>query len=919
MSEEGDVPLLSRCLSDVPISRRRQMLQHDELMSCIDRYSIQNALTISTAKDEILGALSKSKAQLDRIESSTQDSDCHGALTSGLKQITTAIFKDASEVAVRTLNGPGEQLQELYNEFSEQKAQQKCRDIADSLSFTGMNFRKVAISDVAQDTLDWMYDEESSPFASWLESEEPLFCIFGKPGSGKSCLMKSLSDDERTREALAWWRPSSTLIIVDHYFWYAGDAMQNSHVGLLRSLLHRIISLEPAMAACICPQRWSASASDLKRSWTRKELLASLRNIEHLESGKVFIMIDGLDEYYPHDQHDYLVDDLMALMGIPNLKICVSSRPWPVFEHSFAGRPSLRLEQFNEQDIHRFASDQLSRANSLASLIDQQSLDSLANEVASSADGIFLWVYLAVSALKERLRAGGNFQQLRSCLMDFPKDLEHYFMEMIYKRISATWREGTETACVLKLATLLVEYEKRKDVNPVEHRSIIYYWLLRSSDGRNDEDFALVQQIEDISLKGTAKIVTETARFLNSCTRDMFHIICATENIQDMRVDFTHRTIYDFITTDKMRMAINQKITENVRRPLFLLDLSLARFKIIQQIHSAHFTALVRFANYMWIGKSFELDDRRISEVSRLVECYCDKIRQTPELREPLDRLEDYIPAFHSRVGGSLDEEQNAWPVQALHETDSESDTNDSGNEDTGLNEEAEKQDVAEVLGRAHTEEDSASVTEGFITGLENSSNEYIPIDHDPYQMLRLIGFLTEHGQVTAASKMIRLFVPPMSILMSDALHCVLGVSTKILDFDIDTACLSPHLVESVLEARAKPNAYAFGGNGSVRTAWHLFLRKWIREAWPSDYVPDSTVSLNDVRPSLHGVDENAWAVAQTLLRYGASLSQPCCIAAAWQCTRAMEEHECCFYSVSQILRACVPPESRSELQKWVG
>lgn len=785
--------------------RRRQMMQHDELISRIDRYSIQNAVTISTAKDELLGALYRQKAQLERIESSAQDSHPQGAWTDDLKQMIAAIFKDASENAVRTFNIPGRRLEELYDDFSEHKAQQKCRDISDSLSFTGMNYRKVAISDVAQDTLDWMYDEDSSPFASWLESEEPLFCIFGKPGSGKSCLMKSLSDDERTREALGWWRPSSTLMIVDHYFWYAGDAMQNSHAGLLRSLLHRIISLEPAMAACICPQRWNASATDLKRSWTRKELLSSLRNIEHLDSGQVFLMIDGLDEYYPHDQHDYLVDDLMALMDIPNLKLCVSSRSWPVFEQTFAGRPSLRLEQFNERDIYRFAIDQLSRANSLSGLIDQKSLDLLADEVVSSADGIFLWVYLAVSALKERLRAGGDSQQLRSCLMEFPKDLEHYFMEMIYKRISATWREGTETACVPKLASFLVEYEKQKDVNPVEHRSIIYYWLLRSSNGRDDEDFAFTQQIMNISLKETATIVTETARFLNSCTRDMFHIICATENIQDMRVDFTHRTIYDFIITDKMRMAIDQKITSNVRRPMFLLNLSLARFKIIQQIHSAQFAALVRFANYMWIGKRFQLDDRRINELGWLVEYYCDKIRQRPEEQEPQDRLEDYIPVFSSRVGGNLDDEKDIWPVQDLHDAQLEDHVQDSGGEDTSLNGTVfEGQDVAKVPARP------TNLINGWLASIENSSTEYIPIDHDSGQMPQLIGFLTKHEQFSAASKMIRQFVPPMSILMNDALHCVLGVSPKIPDLTIDTARLNPNLIQSGSGSQGKCQCICF-------------------------------------------------------------------------------------------------------------
>lgn len=92
-----------------------------------------------------------------------------------------------------------------------------------SLHFLEIERRKNTISDNAQNTFDWIYDNRISPFVRWLKDDRRLFCIFGKPGSGKSTLTRFLSDDPRTREALGDWCTHSSLIMADHYFWYPGE------------------------------------------------------------------------------------------------------------------------------------------------------------------------------------------------------------------------------------------------------------------------------------------------------------------------------------------------------------------------------------------------------------------------------------------------------------------------------------------------------------------------------------------------------------------------------------------------------------------------------------------------------------------------------------------------------------------------
>lgn len=72
-------------------------------------------------------------------------------------------------------------------------------------------------------------------FVSWLQSEEILFYIEGKPGSGKSTLIKFILDHGRTLDLVQKWNPDT--IIVRYFFWKIGSHEQNSIKGLWSSLL----------------------------------------------------------------------------------------------------------------------------------------------------------------------------------------------------------------------------------------------------------------------------------------------------------------------------------------------------------------------------------------------------------------------------------------------------------------------------------------------------------------------------------------------------------------------------------------------------------------------------------------------------------------------------------------------------------
>lgn len=98
----------------------------------------------------------------------------------------------------------------------------KARLIVESLRFADMDYRRKVIPDSHRKTFEWSFDKNVSQLQSWLEHGDGIFWICGKAGSGKSTFMKFLCNDRRTRKALRTWSSASTLIFVEHYFWYAG-------------------------------------------------------------------------------------------------------------------------------------------------------------------------------------------------------------------------------------------------------------------------------------------------------------------------------------------------------------------------------------------------------------------------------------------------------------------------------------------------------------------------------------------------------------------------------------------------------------------------------------------------------------------------------------------------------------------------
>ncbi|KAI1804854.1 hypothetical protein F4811DRAFT_561451 [Daldinia bambusicola] len=119
--------------------------------------------------------------------------------------------------------------------------------ILKSLRVPDQDLRMQQIDPAANSTFDWVYDNTSTGFSEWLQRGEGIFWISGKPGSGKSTMMKFIHNDPRTTEILHQWRARSREIMASFFFHHRGNHIQKSFEGLLRSIVSQILEAEPSL------------------------------------------------------------------------------------------------------------------------------------------------------------------------------------------------------------------------------------------------------------------------------------------------------------------------------------------------------------------------------------------------------------------------------------------------------------------------------------------------------------------------------------------------------------------------------------------------------------------------------------------------------------------------------------------------
>lgn len=316
-----------------------------------------------------------------------------------------------------------------------------CNLLVEAMQFENQYTRINSIRPVFSQTFQWIFNEDSGTgFTDWLKCEEKIYWITGKPGSGKSTMMKMIVDHPSTQNLLKPWAASRELHLVSHFFWMKGSMGQQSLFGFYRSLIIQMLLQWPELATVAANFLHDKAHIRVERdALTRKLSLpvynALFKNLaaHYGTSHCLFIILDSLDECDDDDRliFDFL-DDVSVLKGV---KVCVSSRPSRIFMFHILHKnhSHLRLQDLTRGDIEVFVHTMLNTSRSYAKFAqdDRVAARDLELDIVMKAAGVFLWVSLVVHRLLRFLDDGSSISDLRAAIHDDPPDLNALYYRML--------------------------------------------------------------------------------------------------------------------------------------------------------------------------------------------------------------------------------------------------------------------------------------------------------------------------------------------------------------------------------------------------------------------------------------------------------------------------------------------------------
>lgn len=436
-------------------------------------------------------------------------------------------------------------------------------------------------------TFHWLYDNNLVRFSEWLRGStsgpnpDPIFWIKGRPGAGKSTLMKYAMQDRRTMELLDASDPPSWLL-VGFFFHDRGSLAQKSFTAMLkeilRQILHHFIQLWPVVK----PIYGQASADQRSKIpvWDAEMLQQALLDIaqQRLMETRVCIFLDALDEHA--GDNEKLATLLFRLStrtqdSQMKLKICVASRSWTVFENHFGSCPGFAIHDHTRDDIRLYTTDKLSQASRGPTEGTRQGrnfakAEKLAEQVTDRARGVFIWVRLVVKELAKGIRDGTPLVELEDQLSKMPQELKELYINTL-RRIEPEYQEEMHimlqialcSFSPLQLKTFLkcTFYSKRnEDLGDCGTEEEMLRHLTSRSGGLleavavydRDEPRGDNISVQDPSQDGEVdvnqpRLVPSSAEAISAASTRSENSIPSRTTIHIMIVQFIHQTVKDFV------------------------------------------------------------------------------------------------------------------------------------------------------------------------------------------------------------------------------------------------------------------------------------------------------------------------------------------------------------------------------------
>ena len=422
------------------------------------------------------------------------------------------------------------------------------QQLTQSLFFPGIAESAATIPRAHAQTFQWIFNQGSG-FREWLRSGTGIFWIAGKPGSGKSTLVKFIAENPKTTNLLTEWAGGHNFVNLSYFI-----KAERNRSQLLRSLLWQILQGNSSMSATLIDafreRQWlreCEGSNNMPINWKFADLeLLLLRTIRHAQDGtRLCLFIDGLDRF--EGDHVEILTLIRKIASSKSIKICVSSRPWNNFEDAFGlSSPTFRLQDFTYDDIKNYVQDKLSSDPGVMRIFEAkpQELAEFREQITRKAAGMFLWVALTLKDLSQTAGHAETVRDLRRRLDDTPVDLYDLFDTMV-NRVPLSYRQQAVTFLRLSLACQ-------------EPLPAMLYWFAGENHhveevylGTSSIDWEVPRLHEPIQRDNMAALLAAAQRRIEASCGGMLEVVPTrawSENpYVSMRVSFIHTTSKEFV------------------------------------------------------------------------------------------------------------------------------------------------------------------------------------------------------------------------------------------------------------------------------------------------------------------------------------------------------------------------------------
>lgn len=297
------------------------------------------------------------------------------------------------------------------------------RRMIDLLKFDELGARMHDIQPAQMQTCEWFLT--TPEYTGWRDgnhglSESGFLWIKGKPGTGKSTLMKYLYSIHSRQPGRA---------VISFFFNARGAMLERSTLGCYRTLLFLLLDGRQELWEVLDHLDKMGRSYIKSNGWNIALLTETFQKAVQIlaKEQPVECWIDALDECQDSEVEQMVsffedLDEFMLSSELP-FRVCFASRHYPTIVPKKAIQLVLEKQERHENDISKYIAAKLRMGNS----IHQSEVES---KLLGMSSGIFLWVVLVIPILN-REYSKGKISALRKRLDEIPPGLDALFHSIL--------------------------------------------------------------------------------------------------------------------------------------------------------------------------------------------------------------------------------------------------------------------------------------------------------------------------------------------------------------------------------------------------------------------------------------------------------------------------------------------------------